>query len=244
MRRSCGSPTACGDRWSAWREGSSERSKQKLAARLQKAREAQARRSAPAVAEAGAAEKTTVGSESESSRSTRTRAGSRTCARLRFPSARSRTRRRGKPASAPVATRAGQVESRAARTPHRFRLPSTELLNEPPARSAFDEQELKDIAVRIKSKFEEFNVLGSVVQINPGPVVTTFEFKPEAGIKYSRITTLTEDLCLGLQAESILIERIPGKPTVGIEVPNTQREVISLRADSRIGRVSELRTRA
>ena len=68
----------------------------------------------------------------------------------------------------------------------------------------------------MKSKFEEFNVLGSVVQINPGPVVTTFEFKPEAGIKYSRITALTEDLCLGLQAESILIERIPGKPTVGI----------------------------
>ena len=68
-----------------------------------------------------------------------------------------------------------------------------------------------------------------MVQINPGPVVTTFEFKPEAGIKYSRITTLNEDLCLGLQAESILIERIPGKPTVGIEVPNSRREVISLR---------------
>ena len=77
-------------------------------------------------------------------------------------------------------------------------LPSTELLNEPPARNAYDEQELKDIAGRIKAKFEEFNVLGTVVQINPGPVVTTFEFKPEAGIKYSRITTLTEDLCLGL----------------------------------------------
>jgi S-DNA-T family DNA segregation ATPase FtsK/SpoIIIE len=111
-----------------------------------------------------------------------------------------------------------------------YRLPSTTLLNEIPQRSAFDEQELKNTAAAIKSKFEEFNVLGSVVQINPGPVVTTFEFKPEAGIKYSRITTLTEDLCLGLQAESILIERIPGKPTVGIEVPNTKREVISLRA--------------
>jgi S-DNA-T family DNA segregation ATPase FtsK/SpoIIIE len=110
-----------------------------------------------------------------------------------------------------------------------FHLPPTDLLHEAQGRSAFDEQELKDIAQRIKSKFEEFNVLGSVVQINPGPVVTTFEFKPEAGIKYSRITTLTEDLCLGLQAESILIERIPGKPTVGIEVPNTKREVISLR---------------
>jgi DNA segregation ATPase FtsK/SpoIIIE, S-DNA-T family len=110
-----------------------------------------------------------------------------------------------------------------------YRVPSTELLNEVPARNPFDSLELKEIAARIKSKFEEFNVHGAVVQINPGPVVTTFEFKPEAGVKYSRITTLTEDLCLGLQAESILIERIPGKPTVGIEVPNTRREVISLR---------------
>ena len=110
-----------------------------------------------------------------------------------------------------------------------FRLPSTDLLNEPPGRNPYDEQELKEIAVRIKSKFEEFNVLGTVVQINPGPVVTTFEFKPEAGVKYTRVTALTEDLCLGLQAESILIERIPGKPTVGIEVPNSRREVISLR---------------
>jgi S-DNA-T family DNA segregation ATPase FtsK/SpoIIIE len=110
-----------------------------------------------------------------------------------------------------------------------YQLPSTALLNEVPARNPFDSLELKEIAARIKSKFEEFNVHGNVVQINPGPVVTTFEFKPEAGVKYSRITTLTEDLCLGLQAESILIERIPGKPTVGIEVPNTRREVISLR---------------
>ncbi|HEU0124026.1 MAG TPA: DNA translocase FtsK 4TM domain-containing protein [Bryobacteraceae bacterium] len=110
-----------------------------------------------------------------------------------------------------------------------FQLPSTKLLSEPPARSPYDEQELHETAARIKVKFEEFNVFGSVVQINPGPVVTTFEFKPEAGIKVSRITQLSEDLCLGLQAESVLIERIPGKSTVGIEVPNRRREVISLR---------------
>jgi DNA segregation ATPase FtsK/SpoIIIE, S-DNA-T family len=110
-----------------------------------------------------------------------------------------------------------------------FKLPPTNLLQEPPERTAFDSLELKETAAQIKSKFEEFNVRGTVTQINPGPVVTTFEFKPEAGVKYSRITTLTEDLCLGLQAESILIERIPGKPTVGIEVPNSKREVISLR---------------
>jgi S-DNA-T family DNA segregation ATPase FtsK/SpoIIIE len=132
------------------------------------------------------------------------------------------------PEPAPVT--AGPVLVPERRSAHAaFRLPPTSLLNEPPGRSPYDEQELKDIAVRVKAKFEEFNVLGSVVQINPGPVVTTFEFKPEAGIKYSRITTLTEDLCLGLQAESILIERIPGKPTVGIEVPNSRREIIALR---------------
>ena len=113
--------------------------------------------------------------------------------------------------------------------PAAYQLPSTDLLNEVPARNPHDSVELKEIAARIKSKFEEFNVLGSVVQINPGPVVTTFEYKPEAGVKYSKITALSEDLCLGLQAESILIERIPGKPTVGIEVPNSRRELISLR---------------
>jgi S-DNA-T family DNA segregation ATPase FtsK/SpoIIIE len=113
--------------------------------------------------------------------------------------------------------------------PRAYELPSTTLLNEAPARGGFDHDELRQRAVQIEAKLKEFNVLGSVVQINPGPVVTTFEFKPEAGIKYNRITALTEDLCLGLEAESIIIERIPGKPTVGIEVPNTRREVISLR---------------
>ncbi len=111
-----------------------------------------------------------------------------------------------------------------------YELPSTELLNEAPAGNGYDSFELKEVAGKIKSKLDEFNVRGSVVQINPGPVVTTFEYKPEAGIKYSRITTLMEDLCLGLQAESVLIERLPGKSTVGIEVPNSRREVISLRA--------------
>jgi S-DNA-T family DNA segregation ATPase FtsK/SpoIIIE len=110
-----------------------------------------------------------------------------------------------------------------------FQLPPTTLLQEGSGHADFDSRELKEIAGKIKSKFEEFNVRGSVVQINPGPVVTTFEYKPEAGVKYSRIVTLSEDLCLGLQAESILIERIPGKPTVGVQVPNTKRELIALR---------------
>ncbi len=128
---------------------------------------------------------------------------------------------------APVAAEPAKRESRKPRSI--WKLPVTALLKEPDERNTYDSAELKETASRIKAKFEEFNVLGNVVQINPGPVVTTFEFKPEAGIKYSKIVTLTEDLCLGLQAESILIERIPGKPTVGIEVPNSRREVISLR---------------
>ena len=78
-------------------------------------------------------------------------------------------------------------------------------------------------------KCAEFDVLGQVVQINPGPVVTTFEFRPDAGVKYSRVTGLAEDLCLAMRAESILIERMPGKSTVGMQVPNDERETIWLR---------------
>lgn len=110
-----------------------------------------------------------------------------------------------------------------------FKLPSTALLKEPDRQEALDEDELKRLAQVLTLKCAEFDVTGSVTQINPGPVVTTFELKPEAGIKYSRITNLVDDLCLAMAAESILIERIPGKSTVGIEVPNHKRETIYLR---------------
>jgi S-DNA-T family DNA segregation ATPase FtsK/SpoIIIE len=110
-----------------------------------------------------------------------------------------------------------------------WKLPSSTLLHRPEARQAYDEQELKELAQTLTKKCEEFGVLGTVVQINPGPVVTTFEFKPEAGIKYSRIVGLQDDLCLALRAESILIERVAGKSTVGIQVPNEKRETIWLR---------------
>ena len=78
-------------------------------------------------------------------------------------------------------------------------------------------------------KCAEFSVSGQVTQINPGPVVTTFEFRPDAGVKVARITGLADDLCLAMAAESILIERMAGKSTVGIQVPNAQRETIWLR---------------
>jgi DNA segregation ATPase FtsK/SpoIIIE, S-DNA-T family len=110
-----------------------------------------------------------------------------------------------------------------------YKLPPISLLREGERSQKLDEEELKDRARAIEEKCLEFDVQGRVTQINPGPVVTTFEFKPEAGIKYSRIIGLTEDLCLALQAESILIERIPGKSTIGIEVPNLNRQTIALR---------------
>jgi DNA segregation ATPase FtsK/SpoIIIE, S-DNA-T family len=110
-----------------------------------------------------------------------------------------------------------------------YKLPSPSLLRAPEAGQNIDEEDLKERAARLVDKFAEFGVMGTVTQIHPGPVVTTFEFKPEAGIKYSRVTNLVDDLCLAMKAESILIERIPGKSTVGIEVPNLHREIIHLR---------------
>ena len=110
-----------------------------------------------------------------------------------------------------------------------FKLPSSSLLQRPDEQQAVDADELKTLAQVLTEKYAEFEVHGQITQINPGPVVTTFEFKPEAGIKYSRITNLCDDLCLALKAESILIERMPGKSTVGIQVPNRQREIIFLR---------------
>jgi len=139
------------------------------------------------------------------------------------------------PAAAPPVVSPAVINEKAAPQPRiaknvaGFRLPSPDLLRKPARAQQMDEAELKERARAIEAKCREFDVGGHITQINPGPVVTTFEFKPEAGIKYSRITGLADDLCLALQAESILIERIPGKSTVGIEAPNPVRETIALR---------------
>ncbi|HEX5045432.1 MAG TPA: DNA translocase FtsK 4TM domain-containing protein [Candidatus Polarisedimenticolaceae bacterium] len=105
-------------------------------------------------------------------------------------------------------------------------LPPLELLKEPEPHAAEEEAELLARAHLLAEKLREFQVDGQVVAIHPGPVVTTFEFKPEAGVKYSKITSLVDDLCLGLKAESVRIDRLPGKSTVGIEVPNRRQETI------------------
>ncbi len=110
-----------------------------------------------------------------------------------------------------------------------YKLPPSSLLHRGEDHQAINEAEVKALAEVLTDKCAEFSVGGAVTQINPGPVVTTYEFKPDAGVKYSRITSLSDDLCLALRAESILIERMPGKSTVGIQVPNHNRETIWLR---------------
>ncbi len=110
-----------------------------------------------------------------------------------------------------------------------FKLPPSTLLNAGEGPQAVREDALREEAKVLVEKCGEFDVRGQVVQINPGPMVTTYEFKPEAGVKYSRVTGLADDLCLAMRAESILIERMAGKSTVGIQVPNHERETIHLR---------------
>ena len=131
------------------------------------------------------------------------------------------------PAKAPAA-RSIQASS-ASRRPDTVALPSPELLRPPEAQIEFSNDEMRERAALIEAKAMEFGVAGQVKQIHPGPVVTTFEFKPEPGVKYAKVTGLAEDLCLALEAESIRINRIPGKSTVGMEVPNPDRATISLR---------------
>ncbi len=117
----------------------------------------------------------------------------------------------------------------AARRAGAYMLPPPSLLDPAKPESKVDERELMEAARHLEVKCREFAVEGAVVQIHPGPVVTTYEFKPDAGVKYSKVTGLADDLCLAMKAESVLIDRIPGKSTVGIQIPNANREAISLR---------------
>ena len=143
------------------------------------------------------------------------------------------------PASAPEATPATPTTLGLDPVPERreapdrrrkaFALPPLSLLDPVRAKQQFDERELLDNARLLENKCQEFSVRGAVIQIHPGPVVTTYEFQPDPGVKYSRITGLADDLCLAMQAESILIERLAGRSTVGIQIPNRVREQISLR---------------
>ncbi|HSP16442.1 MAG TPA: DNA translocase FtsK [Thermoanaerobaculia bacterium] len=111
-------------------------------------------------------------------------------------------------------------------------LPPVNLLHVGPKQDQLSEDVHKkflEIGRLIEERCREFAVEGEVTAYHPGPVVTTFEFKPSAGVKYAKVVNLGDDLALALKAESIRIERISGSSTVGIEVPNRKREAITLR---------------
>ena len=99
----------------------------------------------------------------------------------------------------------------------------------PPPAPELDPKQLATMREHVEAKCQEFRVDGTVEDVLPGPVITTYEFRPAAGVKYAQVVRLEEDLALGLQVEAVRIERIPGKATVGIEVPNPERHTIVLR---------------
>ncbi|MBU8849846.1 MAG: DNA translocase FtsK 4TM domain-containing protein [Desulfobacterales bacterium] len=112
-----------------------------------------------------------------------------------------------------------------------FNLPLISFLNEQKKiEKNIDTDLLKGKAKILESKLNDFNVFGEVVEILPGPVLTTFEYKPASGIKISKIAGLSDDLALALSAISIrIVAPIPGRDVVGIEIPNKEREVVNLR---------------
>jgi S-DNA-T family DNA segregation ATPase FtsK/SpoIIIE len=136
------------------------------------------------------------------------------------------------PAAFSIGTRADASQQSVTVTPRSlsgYKLPPSTLLQRSDDSLTVQEDELREQARLLIEKCDEFGVHGQITHINPGPVVTTYEFKPEAGVKYSRILGLEQDLCLAMSAQSILIERMAGKSTVGIQVPNLERETIWFR---------------
>ena len=111
-----------------------------------------------------------------------------------------------------------------------YAYPPASLLERRENVGAIDRKLLAETGRVIAAKCAEFGVEGEVTEYHPGPVVTTYEFRPAAGIKVNQVMGLSEDLALALSAEAIRIERLPGRASVGIEVPNPGGgEVIALR---------------
>ncbi|MFT7621978.1 MAG: S-DNA-T family DNA segregation ATPase FtsK/SpoIIIE [Myxococcota bacterium] len=112
-----------------------------------------------------------------------------------------------------------------------FEFPSLSLLDyQPPAHREVDRDALNEAARTLEAKLGDFAVKGSVQRIQPGPVVTTFEFLPAPGVKISKIEGLANDLAMALKAQRVrIVAPIPGKGVVGIEVPSAVRETVYLK---------------
>jgi DNA segregation ATPase FtsK/SpoIIIE, S-DNA-T family len=137
-----------------------------------------------------------------------------------------RERRRSAPP--PAAAAVPQQDLPFAAVPGRGDLPPINLLQMSDGAGAVDSNELVRLADVIRRRCGEFGVEGTVEGISPGPVITVFEFQPAPGIKVSQIVNLQDDLALALKAESVRIDRLPGRSTLGIEVPNRERQLIHL----------------
>lgn len=99
-----------------------------------------------------------------------------------------------------------------------------------PAEGSEDDEDLVKKSRQIETKLRDFGILGRVTEVHPGPVITLFEFEPAAGVKVGRISALSDDLAMTLRAVSVrIVAPIPGRGTVGIEVPNVTREIVRLR---------------
>jgi S-DNA-T family DNA segregation ATPase FtsK/SpoIIIE len=113
-----------------------------------------------------------------------------------------------------------------------FKLPSLELLDDPPTEKEVEIQResLEMNARRLERKLSDFGVEGEVIEILPGPVITMYEFKPAPGIKISKVAGLADDLTLALRAPSVrIVAPIPGKAAIGIEIANNKRENVYLK---------------
>jgi len=111
-----------------------------------------------------------------------------------------------------------------------YELPSLELLDLSDSTSIRPtNEELLENSTLIEKKLEDFDVEGKITHVHPGPVVTMFEFEPAPGVKINRVVSLADDLALALKAQSVRVSPIAGKATLGLEVPNSQRETVSLR---------------
>lgn len=112
-----------------------------------------------------------------------------------------------------------------------FALPPLDLLDPPPPRPAGAAAEvLEDLSRRVESLLKSFGIEVRVVAVEPGPVITRFEVEPAPGVKVSQISNLVKDLARGLSVISVrVVEVIPGKSVIGLEIPNRQREIVYLR---------------
>jgi S-DNA-T family DNA segregation ATPase FtsK/SpoIIIE len=109
-------------------------------------------------------------------------------------------------------------------------LPALSLLDDPPARQVgYSPEALEAMSRLVELKLRDFAVEAEVVEVHPGPVITRFELRPAPGVKVHQISNLAKDLARALSAISVrIVEVIPGKSTVGLEIPNEKRELVTL----------------